>query len=183
MKIGEDLIVTPTLLRRFAAEAVMDGGDGRHCGIIRRDDGGLLTHHHPGSPRLAPEQMFWAADVLRCLNIELHHDGAWVVVFTHPKPPQVDHIIIDAKHAEYARYALIWLDQDGDPHFTMEWEEGTGELRDFTDVMLAGINSTLAKAEAAWELWRIQRRDVIDPRPDQLYKRAQGQRAPSATRH
>lgn len=175
MKISEDLIVTPTLLQRFAAEAAMDGGDGRHYGMVLRDDGGV-RNFDPASPAPAPEQALWAANVLYALNYELHHDGAWVIVFTHPK-------FTDAKHVEYGRYAIIWLDHDGDPHFTMEWEAGTGELRDFADVMLAGINSTLAKAEAAWDLWRIQQRDVIDARPDQLYKRAQGQHAPSSTRH
>jgi hypothetical protein len=181
MKIGEDLIVTTALLKRFILEATTGDGDGRHYGVIRRDNGGLLVYH-PGSPELAPEQMMSADDVLRWLNRELHHDGAWVVVFTNPQLADITTGRIDPGHAEYGRYVLLWLDQDGDVQIPIEWAAGEGGLHDFSDVMLAGILSTLSKAETAWNLWHTHMREVLDPRPDQLFKAAQGQPAPS-TRH
>lgn len=172
--LTEDLAVTPALLRRFIAEAEMEGGDGRHYALIRRNDGSLLAHH-PGAPGLSPMQLLWSQDILRLLNRELHHDGAWCVVFTHPKPR-----FQDAKHADYARYVLLWMDQDGDVQIPIEWLEGdyTG-FRTFTEVMMAGVQSTAQKCEGAWEVWREMMVKVIQPREGQTFKRARGERAPS----
>lgn len=174
MRLGEQDIISTALLKRFQAEGEFGGADGRHYGIVRRDDGSLLEHH-PGSPELDPFQMMWAADVLKLLNRELHHDGAWVVVFTHVRPllglPRADR--------EYNRYCLIWLDADGDPQFSVEWEAGAGELRDFADVLLQGINATVQKCESAWQTWNLHMRQVLQPTKRQLYRRAKGERAPS----
>lgn len=178
--LTEDLVVTPALLRRFIAEAEMEGGDGRHYALIRRNDGSLLAHH-PGSPVLSPMQLLWSQDILRLLNRELHHDGAWCLVFTHPKPRAIDNIFQDAKHADYGRYVLLWMDADGDVQIPFEWLEGsTSELRDFASVMLAGVESTAQKCEGAWELWREMMVKVIQPKEGQTFKRARGERAPSA---
>lgn len=173
--LDEKLLITPFLLRRFEAEAHVDGGDGRHYALIRRPDGDFLSHH-PGSPMLDPAQSLWTGDVLRLLNRELHHDGAWVCVWTHPMPVPLESVIHINPHSEYGRYALIWLDQDGDPQFTVEWERGiTTDLQDFAAVLLQGINATAQKAEAAWQIWRTYMREVLDPQPDQLIRRAQGE--------
>jgi len=179
--IREDLVLTPTLLRRFELEAQFEGGDGRHYALIRRDDGSLLSHH-PGSLPAVPDQLMWADDMLRLLNRELHHDGAWVVCFTHIKPQPIDCVLYNPQHGDYGRYCLIWLDQDGDPQFTQQWMEGEGELRDFADVILAGRGSTAQKCETSWQLWHEMMRKVLAPKEGQTFKRAQGQRAPS-TRH
>src|SRR4051812_19586677 len=136
MRISENLVISPTLLRRFAAEGEMEEGDGRYFGVIQRDNGDLLVHH-PASPSAIAPQLLWAGEVLRLLNRELHHDGAWVLVFTHPQSVPGISVLHHSGHAEYRRYGLIWLDADGDPQFTMEWQAGTAELRSFTDVMLA----------------------------------------------
>lgn len=182
MRLRETDTITPTLLRRFQAEGEHGDGDGRHYALIQRDDGSLMSHH-PYSPNLDPAQMIWAADVLKLLNRELHHDGAWVVVFTHAQVASLTELVrsgFNPHHAEYGRYALIWLDADGDPQFTVEWEMGcSDELSDFTDVLLAGIHSTAQKAEAAWMLWHKHMRQVLEPKAAQTFKRAKGERAPS----
>ena len=175
----ENLIVTPTLLRRFQLEAEFEGGDGRYYGIVLRIDGGLLVHH-PGSPGLCAEQLMWAGDVLKFLNRELHHDGAWVVVFTQPKPVSIDNVLLaDNLHADYGRYVLLWMDEDGDVQIPIEWEEGTGELRDFADVLLAGLENIGKVAEHAWQAWNEIVVRQLDRRTSETYKRARGERAPS----
>lgn len=176
--LDEDRIVSPTLLRRFELEGEAEGADGRYYGVIMRPNGDLLVHH-PIGPRLAPEQMVWASRVLKLLNRELHHDGAWVIVFTHPKPSPAQCVMLSPTHCDYERYGLIWLDADGDPGFTMEWSAGESELRNFTEVVLAGIESTGQKAEAAWQTWHLTRQ-MLDVKPEQTFKKALGERAPSA---
>jgi hypothetical protein len=179
----ENKIVTPTLLRRFELEAEGEGGDRRYYGCILLPDGNLIVHH-PGSPALAPEQLMWAQDVLRFLNRELHHDGAWVVVFTHPKPASVENPLLAVNlHAEYARYVLLWLDQDGDVQIPIEWMEGDGEagLRDWTDVLLAGMDAVGMAATYAWDAWHRLMVQVIDRKEGRdTFKRAQGE-APKST--
>lgn len=181
MKLDDSILMTPTLLRRFIQEAELEGGNGQHFALLRRSNSELIAHN-PYSPELDPSQMTWGADVLRLLNRELHHDGAWVLCFTHPAEPGPPETILHnpPKHWEYARYCLMWLDKDGDVQFTVEWVRHESELFDFADVMLAGIESTAQKAEAAWETWRTMMIEVLDPREGETFKRAQGQRAPSA---
>lgn len=182
--IDENLIITPTLLRRFELEADGEDGDGRFYACILRSNGELIVHH-PGSPGLAPEQALWVADVLKFLNRDLHHDGAWVIVFTHPKPTSIDNPLLAANmHAQYARYVMLWMDEDGDVQFPIEWMEGTGEMRDFADVMLAGLQTAGAAAEMGYQLWHKSMVEVLDRKKTETYKRARGEHAPSTqSRH
>ncbi|MCC6775638.1 MAG: hypothetical protein IT537_03220 [Hyphomicrobiales bacterium] len=178
-RLRENDIVTPTLLRRFELEAVAEDGNGQHYAVILRDDGSILAHN-PGSPELAPDQLMWAGDVLRLLNRELHHDGAWVVVFTHVQPVTLEHILLAApSHATYDRYCLIWVDQDGDAQFTMDWRQNECELLDWPDVLLAGLESTAQKAEMSWTLWHHHMREIPEVKKSQTYRKAKGERAPS----
>lgn len=178
----EGLLITPTLLQRFVLEAEFEGGDGRYYALIQRANGDMLSHH-PGSPMLDTAQLLWAIEVLRKLNRELHHDGAWVVCFTHPAPidPSTFAVIENPKRWAYKRYCLIWIDQDGDPQFTQEWVAGeNSDFTHFAHVVLAGTDSTMQKCEASWLTWRTMMREVLDPQQDQLYRRARGEAAPSA---
>lgn len=178
--LPEHDVITPTLLRRFRDEGAFEDADGRHCGLILRDGGrDLIKHAPPDSLDPSPEQLLWAGDILRLLNRELHHDGAWVVVFTHVLPVDAFCILRDVSAANYGRYALIWVDQDADPQFTVEWQAGEGDLRTFVDVMLAGVASTGQKCEMAWEIWQTHMRKVLEPKLGQLFRRAKGERAPS----
>lgn len=172
-------LLSPLLLRRFELEALAEDGNGQYYACILRQDGDLVVHH-PLGPPLDVVQLMWARDLLALLNRELHHDGAWVIVFTHPQPPSIEQVAAATAHRSYARYALIWLDADGDPQFTQEWQQNiTSDLRDFACVVEQGLEAVAAKAEACWRLWHLCMREVIDPTPDQLFKRAKGERPPS----
>jgi len=174
--IADHLLMTPTLLRRFEIEAYLDGGDGRYYAVMERAGGAIATHN-PGSPEVEPDQLMWAMDVLRLVNREVGHGGVWVVSFSNPVKPSIEKIYV-----EYDRYALIWLDQDGDPQFTVEWVKNDGEMRDFADVLITGRHATANKCEASWQQWHLLMRDVLLPEENQTFKRAQGQ-APTSSRH
>lgn len=183
MKLTEDAIITPTLLRRFELEGEAEGGNGQHYALILRDNQRDVLCHHPRSPNLAPEQLLWAEGTLRMLNRELHHDGAWVIVFTHPKPSAAQCVLLASPtHCNYERWGLIWLDADADPQFTTDWAEGESEdLPDFADVMAAGPVPIVDNCETSWRLWQWQRQ-MLDLRPHhgETFKRARGERAPIA---
>lgn len=168
-RLDEKILITPDLLRRFDAEAQMDDGDGRFYALAQRSNGAFLEHRM-GS-RAEPDQVIFAQDLLTMLNKELHHDGAWVIVFTHPKPRE--HVL--ASHGDYARFAIMWMDRDGDVQFTHDWLEKQGEIFDFADVLKAGREVWCEHAEQAWKIWHTMMIDVIDPAEGQTFKRAQGQ--------
>lgn len=177
-QLADEKLITPELLQRFRLEAAEEGGHAdAFYALIRRSDGNFLSHH-PAAPNLDPGQLLWASRALTRFNKELHHDGAWVIVFTHPKP-----LSTLSKHAEYARYVFLWLDADGDVQFPMDWKENETELLDFADVVIAGIESNMAHAEESWQRWHLLMRVVPDIKPGkgQTYKRAQGEKAPSQT--
>lgn len=172
-RLSDDILlakpVLTTLLERFAMEAEMEEGNGQYYAVIHKADGSFMDHN-PYSPELEPMQAEFARDCLRLFNKELHHDGAWVCVFTHPKPPEPLRV-----NTEYKRFGFIFLDRDGDAQFTLDWEDGNTELLDFADVLLAGLESWGDLVEAAWEEWHTLMREALDPGEGQLIKKAQGQ--------
>lgn len=179
-RLREADILSAALLRRFEAEGELQGGEGRYYGMILRDDGSPLVHH-PIAPSLDPVQTIWAVDLLHLLNRELHHDGAWVVVFTHPQPTEMGNILLNPSHARYGRYAIMWMDADGDVQFSMEWERGvTSDLKEWPDVVAEGIEAKANKAEAAWQAWYLAMRKVLEVKDGvHTFKRAKGEQAPS----
>ena len=168
-KVEEKHLITASLLRRFEAEASFEDGDGRYFGLIHRGDGAFLTHGM--GPHPSPEQMVFAQDVLKLLNKELHHDGAWVIVFTNPQPLA----LAISNLTEYARFAILWMDRDGDVQFTLDWVDGEGDMFDFADVLLAGLETWGNHAEQAWQTWHMIIREAVDPSESQTIKAAQGQ--------
>lgn len=175
-----DQAVTPLLLRRFEQEGHLEDGDGRYYACVLRADNDLKVHH-PFGPSASIEQILWAGQVLRLLNADVHHDGAWVLVFTHLLPVNID-ALLAGNRAGYGRYALIWIDKDGDPQFTVEWLAGeNADFSRFADVINAGIESTAQKCEAAWMTWHLHMRKIPEVREGQhTFRRAKGERAPSA---
>lgn len=174
-RLDDDTLLTAALLSRFAEEAQLEGGDGRYFAFVERSNGDLLEHN-PEAPPICGEQAMFAADVLKKLNRELHHDGAWVIVFTAPDKPTPGTLIFASPDGvEYARYAILWVDTDGDVAFAVEWVRNESELLDFADVLMAGLEATMQHCEFAWQAWHLAMRQVLDPKEGQTFKRAKGQ--------
>jgi hypothetical protein len=178
------LLATPVmtnLLTRFEVEAEEEGGNGQYYGVIQRDNGEWIDHN-PHSPEFDPAQAMFARDVVELLNKELHHDGCWVIVFTHPRQRRVQLREESGRFAgvyafaQYDRFGFIWLDSDGDPQFTMDWANGECEELDFAECLVSGRESWADRCEAAWQKWNLYMRKVLQPKQDQLIKKAQGQR-------
>lgn len=178
-RLDDGILVNTALLRRFEAEAGHEGGDGRHQALIMLRDGRFLSHGV--GPDLDGTQTLFAQTMLRMLNKELHHDGAWVIVYTHPRPDdafQVEHVL-QAAPWQYGRFVFLWLDADGDVQFPYEWSQNEGEFVDFADCMIAGPEYWTGQAESAWQMWHELMIEVIDHGEGQTYKRAMGEAPPS----
>ncbi len=173
-KLDDDTLITANLLRAFIAYAEEEGGNGQHYAVIQRSNREWLDHN-PHSPGLEPMQEQFARDVLDKVNSEIAHDGAWVLVFTHPGAMAN---LLQSNY-EYARYLFLFLDADGDIQFNVDWSAGTAEdLLEFSDVLMRGWTVQLALLEGAYRQWCMIKQ-ATDAQPDQTFRRAKGQRRPS----
>ena len=171
-RIDERVLVTPALLHRLEYEASFEGGRGAYHAILQLSDG-KFVEHHPTGPAATPERLIFGRDIVSLLNREINHGGAWVLAFTH---------LVAASPIElpqYQRFAIMWMDEDGDIQFTMDWIAGNNsEEQDFSDCLLSGPLSWAARCETAWRTWQLHMRQVLDPKPDQMVRAALGE-----TRH
>lgn len=182
-RVPDEILINTALLRRFQEEAELEGGDGRHFAMIHRKDGSFLAHN-PIGPELDGSQQVFAETMLNRLNRELHHDGAWAIVFTHPRPDDGsgDHVLLMTTW-QYGRFVFLWIDQDGDVAFPFEWSQGEGDEFDFADVLLSGVESWMDRCEQAWQTWQLLMLEVIDPAEGQRYRRAMGETPASCKPH
>lgn len=183
--LDTDSLVTPTLLRRFRAEALLDGGDGRfHALIVLQNGLECLSHREPDDvgQEAPPHSVALALEILTRANKELNFGGAWVCVFTHYFAPAVPRMF-----GEYLRLTFIWLDQDGDPQFSMETDDPyeAMRLRPWSNEAPRDDNSPLIVHRGwgndfalAHEAWTASRR-ALDLRSGETHRRAKGERAQS----
>ena len=165
-RLDDDVLITPSLIKRFHAEGEMEGADGRFYALVQKANGDLLSHQ-VGPDAGANEQLF-ASDVLSYLNKHLHHDGAWCIVFTHPKPAEPPFAGCD-----YDRFTILWMDGDGDVQFPLVHEQG------IVEAMTWGKEAWAQQCETAWSLWHHAMKTVLDPQERETFKRAKGQRRPT----
>lgn len=160
----KELLFTNTLSMRYAAEA-----DGFGYWMVVTTSDGEQHIRTLCEPPLPYQQMF-CRDLGAGLNRHLHHNGAWIVGLVEAKPL----LVIDEAGAgrDYERAILLWVDEDGDPQFTIEVED------DWSRILSVGPDHWINKAEEAWLRWRHMR-EVLDPQEGETYKRAQGQKPPS----
>lgn len=159
-RMDDDLLLSIALRARFQGEAdQLEGRPGAlwwAC-VERGAAPGQFRHFQNGyaaeaGERLASEHLVTEANRL------LHHDGAWVAQWC-----------LQGRHMN-----MIWLDQDGDAQFTVEFDE------DAYGLVQVDLHHWLEQLEGGWQSWRRLMVDVLDPKTGQTFKRAQGQRRPSS---
>lgn len=157
-KFDDDLLATPSLAKRLHGESAFETGYPTGYWLIRqRSNGETYVSHKGYAPNLA-EQIV-AGELVKALNKHLPEGGAWVVAWV----------------GWGTKCIALWLDPDGDIQFTVEIEE------DATGIYEAGLDHWVEQCADAWRLWYVSMRAVLDPSfEDQTFKKAQGQRAPSA---
>lgn len=164
--LEDNTLITKLLIRRFHAEGEFEGGDGKYAAFIQKRDRNILSHTLSCKPGML--EQFFAEDMLNALNKHLHHDGAWVIVFTHYDPPRPPF-----SEGVFNRFVLLWLDEDGDVKFPLECVHPLHKVMEES-----GIDSWLSQCEAAWTLYKHTER-VLDPQPSEQYRKAAGETAPS----
>lgn len=129
--IPEDVYKAQVLRDHLFLEAAADTGRGVpqkkyfHVNVpevsTRR---GVITlkNYTPSEFDIAPHpvQLDLSQKIMSMLNKEYHHDGIWVVGWTHP--PDFDQLIrIDGDNV-WSRMIMIYLDKDADYQFVVESE-------------------------------------------------------------
>jgi hypothetical protein len=163
-KVEDRAIITPTLLRRFELEARSP----YHWALIQTRDGKWLKHGHGQTPDALQQQV--AKDMVGVLNKKLHHDGAWVWLYCDPPANEnrPTALLVDPG-VMYDRFVILWMDQDGDVQFPIEFS------RPFEEYIMEGPDPMIETCEAGWKSWKHFMRDVLAPKPDQMIKRALGE--------
>lgn len=178
-KLDDDRLVTADLLGKFINFAQEDTHDERHFAVLQQADRNWLTHN-PGSPELDGVLMAYTQQLLTLLNDELHHDGAWVALWSGPgqreRFTQID--------GAYCCLNLIWMDRDGDAKFRLDWIAGANEdWPTMPDLLLAGVQPLAEQAETAWQMANQLHVAALDLKLNQsdesTHKKALGERAPT----
>ena len=177
--LNDDLLITPVMWKRFAEEASFENGPGRYAVMMRRSNGEvveLMDNDFGGKP-VNPNCRQIGHDLLLKANDDCHHDGAWVVLMTHPDDALIAGLTFDAfddlGSVRFKRFVMLWIDEDGDPQFSIDIVEPLWRLQE------SGLAHWADACEEAWGKWNWAMRDVLAPSAAQKYKRAQGEHAPS----
>lgn len=164
-KFNDEWLVSPAIMQRLVDES--EDTEGRYTGFwgaFTKANGDIVFGGNIPAP--CEFQRMFAADMAKGLNDNLRHDGVWLVFWTHPPVAMaVDADVYRVSH-------LLWLDEDGDPQFTVDNEDP------FHEVMEAGFDHWIEAAEDAWQQWE-EARDTLDLSPGQTFKKVRGELPPS----
>lgn len=178
-KLDDDRLVTADLLRNLIAFAQEDTLDERHFALWQRADRSWLSHA-PGSPDLDGVLMAYTQQLLTVVNDELHHDGAWLALWSGPgqREPMTQ---IDGA---YCCLNLIWIDHDGDAKFRVDWIAGENEdTPTLPSLLMAGVLPFAEQAETAWQMANQLHVATLDLKlneaDESTHRKALGEAAPS----
>ena len=151
-QLPDELRASPALSRRLFLEA----DEGAAWAMIELENGNLhVAHNREDGPGLFKES--YAASLLPLLNRNCSYGGSWAVGWCGP---------------DYGKLIMIWSDHDGDQQFTVEDDERIELILECDPLHFVG------QCHEAYEMWK-KNVQIIDPNPEQTYKRAQGERRPS----
>lgn len=167
----DELYRSPALAEHLANYALGDGGEGHFWAVVMRTGGELVSIR--SNPFTAPPdepQRVFAQDMCRALNAQIHHHGAWIVAWTHPRLD--GRLVLPLTGWRYDRWHFVWLDADGDPQFHVDNDEP------FAETVGAGMAHWLGQAEEAWQRADMMIHGVLDVQPHQRFMAAKGERRP-----
>lgn len=159
-RLPQNLWESPPLRRRLDQEAAFESSQGyapvpQYYAAVPHTDspsGSIELRNYDPEDARTPDphelQIDFAQMYRQNLQRELHHDGVWIVGWTHPPRIQSKILMPDAVDDNcFGRLIAIWLDADGDPQFTYETES------EFADIIQNGGHYYLEQAERAWQMW------------------------------
>lgn len=156
--MDDDLLLSQTLMNRFGIEAQLNAPEKSTAAVFLRGSNGMMKVIGSYKPDLAEKMV--AEFMVTALNKRIPQGGRWVTAWL----------------GTGAMFLMIWLDQDGDPQFTVEIEE------DAPGIVAVHFDHWINQAYEAWENWHHMMRDVLDPQDGETYKKAQGERPQSGRR-
>ena len=154
--LPNNLWKSPFIKQRLLAEACFEGERGisekkQYWVVVPQADTGRgvveLKNFKPNLQDVEPHEMqqHFAVEVQNLLQQEAHFDGSWIVGFTHP--PNAYGVLTDTENC-WNRLIMIWLDEDGDPQFTLESE------RPFIQQFEDGPNYWVEMAHNAYKAYK-----------------------------
>ena len=106
-----------------------------------------LRNYTPSMAEVAPHpiQTQFAKNLLDILMKEAHFNGLWLVGWTHP--PTTYAALTEMDNA-WQRLIIIWLDKDGDPQYTIDYDKPVIEI------IADGLELHTQKIVGAHDQWR-----------------------------
>lgn len=157
MKLSDAIWDSPVLRQRLKAEAAFESRNGRpekaqYCVFAPHNGGGracnTLRNYKPEVLDIDPHEMqvAFAQELRWRLQKELHHDGIWLVGWTHP-PSTHQAIMVEGDNC-WSRMVILWLDEDADPQFCLDIDDTP-----FVEMIQRGGRYYLDMSERAWLEW------------------------------
>lgn len=172
-KFDEKMLFSKAIRERLDAEAALSADLGTEnetwfAVLVRQDGHIVIERNYDPNNRIEVvsvddppvHQILWAESMSRLLNRELHHDGAWLVAFTHP--PGFSEMIRTEPNMEWRRVIKLWMDVDGDVAFTADL------IDPFWQVMQISEHHFAEQSEESWQRWHTIMRGALAPKQSQL---------------
>lgn len=168
-KLDDTLLALPAMRMRMDYEAELSGNQAQWVAAYTTKDGEERSFFPLVAPKPDVFCSMFVYDMLKGLNKELHHDGAWICGMFLPETLQ-EHV--ETFQARYRKFIFMWVDKDGDIHVPVEIDEP------LETILSAGPDVWASQCEAAWHTVQELNR-TLDARSNDQYKRALGEKAPS----
>lgn len=133
-----------------------------------KESGQLLKLRH-GKIYPMPEQHVFAEELCRWLNIVLHHDGSWRVIWVAPVDKFYDRMSGLYRICVPTELEAIWLDADGDAHCKVVMDDDVWKMLD------VGLTRWGEICEEAYQRMRFMKGNV-EIKPTQTFQQAKGEK-------